>query len=75
MLDIIVKCQEDKEPDSVANLMKIKIVIYIDALINFLSEMRLSKKVNLHNKAFSQITQKVETSIRKHFSQPDSLKM
>lgn len=73
-MDIITQCQRSKEPDSIENLEKIKICIYLDALINFLKSIKTQKQ-SMRLVPFSSITEKVETHIRKNFSQPDTIKM
>lgn len=70
MLNVIKQCQQSKEPDSRKNIDKVKICIYLDALINFLSYIQQSR--NLKLLSFSTITEKVETHIRTHFSRPNS---
>lgn len=74
LLDIIKQCQDCKNPDSAENITKIKVCIYIDALINFLRQIRV-KRSDMRTETFSEITQKVETDIRHKFSEPDTLKM
>lgn len=74
LLDIIKQCQESKVPESPANLRRIKICIYIDALINFLKGVRNTRQ-NMNMTNFSDIAERVETDIRKNFRQPDTLKM
>lgn len=61
-------------PESAENLQRIKICIYIDALINFLKGLRNSRQ-NMSMETFSDIAERVETDIRKNFRQPDTLKM
>lgn len=72
--DIIKQCQECKNPDSAENITKIKVCIYIDALINYLQKIRV-RYTDMRVVPFSEITQKVETDIRHKFSEPDTIKM
>lgn len=65
--------QQSKDPDSVANLNKVKVCIYIDALSNFLNG--LQTKTNKAIFEFSQITTKVENHIREKFARPHDKKM
>ncbi|KAJ6639892.1 hypothetical protein Bhyg_12639, partial [Pseudolycoriella hygida] len=62
-----------KEPDSDANLTKVKVCIYLDALINFLSGVK--KKKNMKREEFSFVTTKVEEDIRSKFVSPHDHKL
>lgn len=62
-----------KEPDSSQNLTKVKVCIYLDALINFLAGIK--KKSNMHKEDFSFVTTKVETDIRSKFVHPHDQKL
>lgn len=70
---IISNVQHSNEPESKERINKIKICIYVDALINFLKG--LNKKMHMKAKEFSKVTEKVEVDIRKKFTQPDGRKM
>lgn len=74
LLDIIKRCQESRAPESPGNLAKIKICIYVDALINFLKGLRNTRQ-NMKTTAFSEIAERVETDIRNNFRQPNTQKM
>ncbi|XP_037026006.1 uncharacterized protein LOC119067244 [Bradysia coprophila] len=52
--------KRSKEPDSSHNLRKVKVCIYLDALINFLSGIK--KRNNMKREDFSFVTTKVEGS-------------
>lgn len=62
-----------KEPDSSQNLTKVKVCIYLDALINFLSGIK--KRNNMNREDFSFVTTKVETDIRSKFVHPHDQKL
>lgn len=65
--------KRSKEPDSSQNLTKVKVCIYVDALINFLSGIKKRKDMNRED--FSFVTTKVETDIRSKFVQPHDHKL
>lgn len=68
--------QQKKEPDSDENMTKIKVCIYIDALINFVSELKeTGRNKDMKYRSFSKITEKVESNIRAKFNMPDSVKL
>lgn len=68
--------QQKKEPDSDENLTKIKVCIYIDALINFINELKQKgRNRDMKNQTFSKITAKVESDIRAKFVMPNSVKL
>lgn len=76
LLDIVLGIQCKKEPDSIQNLTKIKVCIYIDALINFVSELGEKRRnKDMKHQSFSKISEKVESNIRDLFSIPDSIKL
>lgn len=56
-------------PQSTHNILQMKIIIYMDALITLIK----SKQKNLSRIEFSQITEKVENDIRNRFSAENSL--
>lgn len=75
LLDIIGRCQASKQPDSPANIELVKVCIYVDALITFQKKLRGVVDKQSRLSTFSNITEKVEVDIRRHFTQPATHKM
>lgn len=71
LLNIIKQCQQSENPESPANMQRIKVCIYVDALINFLRGLRNSRQ-NMKEANFSDIAERVESDIRRVFRQPDT---
>ncbi|GAB0095158.1 hypothetical protein DMENIID0001_105130 [Sergentomyia squamirostris] len=72
LLDKLRKIQASSNPNSEENLLKVKALIYLDALINLTWKVNL--KVNLSQMSFSEICDNVEMDIRKKFCDPKTTK-
>ncbi|XP_037029717.1 uncharacterized protein LOC119069693 [Bradysia coprophila] len=73
IIEALNAIKRSKEPDSSQNLTKVKVCIYLDALINFLSGIK--KRNNMKREDFSFVTTKVEADIRSKFVSPHDQKL
>lgn len=73
IIDALNAIKRSKEPDSTPNLLKVKVCIYLDALINFLAGVK--KRNNMKREDFSFVTTKVEADIRSKFVNPHDQKL
>lgn len=73
IIDALNAIKRSKEPDSTPNLIKVKVCIYLDALINFLAGVK--KRSNMKREDFSFVTTKVEADIRSKFVSPHDQKL
>lgn len=76
MVNVIQAIQRSKNPDDAENLLKIETCIYIDALITYfkqINDTRSNRLVKLQQ--ISQVTTKLDTQIKKKFSQPNVTKL
>lgn len=76
LASVIQSIQRSKNPDDADNLLKVETCIYIDALITYFKQVndsRPNRVVKLQN--ISQISPKLETIIKKKFSQPNISKL
>lgn len=74
--NIIQAIQRSKTPDDAENLRKVEACIYIDALITYFKQVnhtRLNSAVRLQ--PISEVTVKLDTHIKKKFSQPNGYKL
>lgn len=68
--------QRSKNPDSADNLLKVKVCIYIDALINYFKQVnRVRLNANVHLDSISTVTPKLTDHMTKKFAQPNSSKL
>lgn len=72
IIDALNAIKRSKEPDSSQNLTKVKVCIYLDALINFL--VGIKRRSNMKREDFSFVTTKVEADIRSKFVNPHDQK-
>lgn len=73
---IVQSIQRSKNPDDPNNLLKVETCIYIDALITYFKQVKdskLNRVVKLQK--ISQIAPKLESVIKKKFSQPNFSKL
>lgn len=76
LANIIKAIQRSKTPDNDENLLKVKVCIYIDALLSYfkqVNQVRLNAIVKLQ--PISTVTSKLDMYIRKKFSQPNVNKL
>lgn len=76
MSNIIKLVQQARIPDDIENLKRVKACIYIDALLNYFKQVsQVHQNSNIKLKPISQVTSKLDTLIRKKFSQPNINKL
>lgn len=76
LANIIKAIQRSKTPDNDDNLLKVKVCIYIDALITYfkqVNQVRSNAIVKLQ--PISKVTSKLDMHIKKKFSQPNVNKL
>ncbi|XP_055308619.1 uncharacterized protein LOC129572634 isoform X2 [Sitodiplosis mosellana] len=70
--NIIKWVQQARFPEDIDNLKRVKACIYIDALLNYFKQVnQVHQNSNIKLKPISQVTSKLDSHIKKKFSQPN----